>query len=116
MISNCFECTPWRSRLLAALAGECARLGADIAALGASVTAGQADTVVLQAFDAYTQAARSLGALLNLLGGEADELRAGIARVPLPVLRARLYAAMDGTVVADAGGTSADVLIWREDP
>ena len=107
----------WRMRLLAALARECADLGEAICTLGDRVTAGDAGIADLQGFDAQSQAAHALCALLDGLCGSRRDFVRQVDQVPLPGMRRRLRAALDHHGGAqDAPPDPGGDIIWLDAP
>lgn len=111
MTLNCSD--PWRMRLLETLADESARLGAEVAQLGDAVTGGTATVMVLQGFDALSQAAYALARVLERLCATRLEILDRIEQVPLPAMRHRLRAALDPEMAAAPDDGAA---IWLETP
>ncbi|HEY0266339.1 MAG TPA: hypothetical protein VGC16_06270 [Rhizomicrobium sp.] len=107
------------ARMLDAIARECSAMAGEIAWLGAQVSSeargGSANIVAMQNFDYLAQQADAQASLIARLAAgmtRADEMRAAIAAIPLPLVRARLLAALAGRTAAAA--LPDDDIFWPD--
>jgi hypothetical protein len=107
------------ARMLDAIARECGAMAGEIAWLGAQVSgearSGGANIIALQSFDYLAQQADAQASLIARLAAgmtRADEMRTAIEAIPLPLVRARLMAALAGkTILAQPLG---DDVFWSD--